>query len=261
MISRIYNNPDKDVVIDNPDEEARILRASSVRVINACEVVANSARISGGFRADDGRIAACCLAVEAKIGGNFSIRRAEIGKRFDASISRIKGSLTAGGAKIGGDLLIDGTKIDQNFLADNAEIGGVLDASLARINGSFSIAGAKIGDILYALRAKIAGEFSANSAVIGGIAVAPPGTVAERDMASRVINAALNPGALNMTNWHTCETTHCIAGWAQVFSGRDIDINTAYDDGRELVPSLHHLFFLPTRLAIRELRRISKELE
>jgi hypothetical protein len=31
---------------------------------------------------------------------------------------------------------------------------------------------------------------------------------------NRVAAAALQPGALKMDNWHTCESTHCIAGWA-----------------------------------------------
>ena len=29
-----------------------------------------------------------------------------------------------------------------------------------------------------------------------------------------VARAALQPGALNMDYWHTCETTHCMSGWA-----------------------------------------------
>ena len=31
--------------------------------------------------------------------------------------------------------------------------------------------------------------------------------------------AALQPNALEMETWHTCETTHCMAGWAIHLAG------------------------------------------
>ena len=36
----------------------------------------------------------------------------------------------------------------------------------------------------------------------------------EEGLLEKVAHHALNDGALDMENWHTCETTHCIAGWA-----------------------------------------------
>ena len=33
------------------------------------------------------------------------------------------------------------------------------------------------------------------------------------DIHRKVYEAASQPGALNMTDWHTCGTTHCRAGW------------------------------------------------
>jgi hypothetical protein len=42
------------------------------------------------------------------------------------------------------------------------------------------------------------------------------------DAADRLIavaNAALQPDALEMDSWHTCGTTHCIAGWAIHLAG------------------------------------------
>ena len=36
----------------------------------------------------------------------------------------------------------------------------------------------------------------------------------------RVYEAASQPGALDMGDWHTCETTHCRAGWAVVLAGK-----------------------------------------
>ena len=41
----------------------------------------------------------------------------------------------------------------------------------------------------------------------------------------RIYEAASAPGALDMRLWHTCETTHCRAGWAVALAG---------DAGREL---------------------------
>lgn len=35
----------------------------------------------------------------------------------------------------------------------------------------------------------------------------------------RVYEAASQPGALNMSAWHTCETTHCRAGWVVQLAG------------------------------------------
>ena len=36
----------------------------------------------------------------------------------------------------------------------------------------------------------------------------------------RVYEAASQPGALDMGDWHTCKTTHCRAGWAIVLAGK-----------------------------------------
>jgi len=41
-----------------------------------------------------------------------------------------------------------------------------------------------------------------------------------------------------MGDWHqekSCGTTHCIAGWAQVLSGRKQDYDGAYADGQEVL--------------------------
>ena len=34
------------------------------------------------------------------------------------------------------------------------------------------------------------------------------------DLIKKVAKRALQPDALEMSTWHSCETTHCIAGWA-----------------------------------------------
>jgi hypothetical protein len=35
----------------------------------------------------------------------------------------------------------------------------------------------------------------------------------------RVLDAVSAPNALDMGNWHTCETTHCRAGWVVQLAG------------------------------------------
>ena len=39
------------------------------------------------------------------------------------------------------------------------------------------------------------------------------------DLHERVYEAASQPGALNMSDWHTCGTTHCRAGWIVQLAG------------------------------------------
>jgi len=35
----------------------------------------------------------------------------------------------------------------------------------------------------------------------------------------QVLAAVSNPGALDMSSWHTCDTTHCRAGWVIHLAG------------------------------------------
>lgn len=46
-----------------------------------------------------------------------------------------------------------------------------------------------------------------------------------KDIHAKVYEAVSQPGALDMSTWHTCETTHCRAGWVVALAG---------DDGRAL---------------------------
>jgi len=39
------------------------------------------------------------------------------------------------------------------------------------------------------------------------------------DIHKKIYEAASNPGALNMNTWHSCNTTHCRAGWAVHLAG------------------------------------------
>ncbi len=38
---------------------------------------------------------------------------------------------------------------------------------------------------------------------------------------SEVLKAASNPKALDMSTWHTCDTTHCRAGWVVFLAGKE----------------------------------------
>lgn len=53
-----------------------------------------------------------------------------------------------------------------------------------------------------------------------------------------------NPDSLDMNDWHSdCGTTSCLAGWAQILSGRPRSRDNAYKDGVELIPIAAHLFY------------------
>ena len=38
---------------------------------------------------------------------------------------------------------------------------------------------------------------------------------------AQILEAVSKPDALNMGNWHTCDTTHCRAGWVVVLAGEE----------------------------------------
>ena len=41
------------------------------------------------------------------------------------------------------------------------------------------------------------------------------------DIHKAVYEAASHPEALEMSNWHTCENTHCRAGWVVTLAGKE----------------------------------------
>ena len=44
------------------------------------------------------------------------------------------------------------------------------------------------------------------------------------------MDAVSQPNALNMDTWHTCETTHCRAGWVVTLAGKEgkeLETNTS----------------------------------
>ena len=70
---------------------------------------------------------------------------------------------------------------------------------------------------------------------------------ADPELLNKVARAALGPGALDMSTWHTCETTHCLAGWAVALSGpagKALEAVTSTSvAGAILCPSIAHLFY------------------
>jgi hypothetical protein len=47
----------------------------------------------------------------------------------------------------------------------------------------------------------------------------PPAIPKIEDIHRRVFEAVSQPGALDMDSWHTCNTTHCRAGWVVHLAG------------------------------------------
>jgi hypothetical protein len=49
----------------------------------------------------------------------------------------------------------------------------------------------------------------------------PPKIPKIKNIHQKIYDAASQPKALAMGNWHTCETTHCRAGWVVHLAGKD----------------------------------------
>jgi hypothetical protein len=97
-----------------------------------------------------------------------------------------------------------------------------------------------------------------SGAVLRGATVSSPVAVPwhspDPELPAKVAAAALVPGCLDMATWHTCETTHCLAGWAIHLSGDAGKIleNTMSPSvaGAILLPSAAHLFFADNDAAL-----------
>ena len=51
------------------------------------------------------------------------------------------------------------------------------------------------------------------------VATGPPAVPVIPDINKRVFEAASQPEALAVDSWHTCENTHCRAGWIVALAG------------------------------------------
>lgn len=54
-----------------------------------------------------------------------------------------------------------------------------------------------------------------------------------KDIHRKVLDAVSKEGALNMKDWHTCDTTHCRGGWVTTLAGKE---------GKELEEKTNTLF-------------------
>lgn len=82
-----------------------------------------------------------------------------------------------------------------------------------------------------------------------------------------VYAAASQPGALDMENWHTCETTHCRAGWVVTLAGGNgADLTWPCSTAAWLIyqvsdPSMKSRpnFFCSNEEALADMKRLAEE--
>ncbi|MGL4242629.1 MAG: pentapeptide repeat-containing protein, partial [Beijerinckiaceae bacterium] len=65
--------------------------------------------------------------------------------------------------------------------------------------------------------ASLVGASLVGASLVGGKIGDCPAKI--ENIHQRVYEAASKEGALNMQSWHTCETTHCRAGWVVALAG------------------------------------------
>jgi hypothetical protein len=126
--------------------------------------------------------------------------------------ARVSGTAQVGGAaRVGGTARVSG----KARVGDTAQVrGDAWVGDKARVGGAAWVGGmAWVGDT-----ARVGG-----TAITGYKPVAPVPIVPHIDAA--ILDALTSGGTLEMNDWHTCETTHCRAGWA---------IHLAGDPGRAL---------------------------
>ena len=63
-------------------------------------------------------------------------------------------------------------------------------------------------------------ELTDAAPVEGGVTRTVPEVPVIEDLHAKIYAAASNPESLNMSTWHTCEKTHCRAGWAVTLAGQ-----------------------------------------
>jgi hypothetical protein len=92
-------------------------------------------------------------------------------------------------------------------------------ANLARANlAGANLAGADLAGADLA-GANLAGADLAGANLAGADLAADPRVPRISNIHRTVYAAASASGALNMSRWHTCETTHCRAGWIVTLAG------------------------------------------
>lgn len=88
----------------------------------------------------------------------------------------------------------------------------------------------------------------------------PAATIEQSDELARIIAAKVlhEPGDLVMGEWHSdCGTAHCLAGWAEfIVDNVRTDFALTHARGRQLLPTLSHLFFAYEDEVMEVLRKI-----
>jgi len=82
------------------------------------------------------------------------------------------------------------------------------------------------------------------------------------DLLEQIAVAIRKPGALDMYDWHTCETTHCLGGWAAYLTPGGVEFARKTSDhlaGVLLAPELAHLFYKDHVTALRETEKYLPE--
>ena len=132
----------------------------------------------------------------------------------DAGLSRANlGNAYLSGANLGNAYLVYTNLRHANLSGANLSGANLVYATLRCAN----LSGADLGSAYLSGTALGAADLSgANLEDVNWGCIRIP--VVE-DIHKRVYEAASQPGALNMRYWHTCETTHCRAGWAIVLAG------------------------------------------
>lgn len=87
------------------------------------------------------------------------------------------------------------------------------------------------------------------------------------DIHKRVYEAASQPGALDMSEWHTCSTTHCRAGWVTHLApgGTDLEIELGTDAAAALIylasdPDLERIpsWYETNEKALQDMKRLAE---
>jgi hypothetical protein len=139
----------------------------------------------------------------------------------------------------GPPILLDGD--GQSFeVCDNCDAIEIANAGRVRVRDTVT------GDVV--VRGTVTGRVSVCGTVTGCVR-APVGPfddeqIRRLDVITQII--ADSPESFLMWTYH-CGTAHCLAGWGQITSGKEIDSLTADRDGAEYLPSVKNLFYLCSR--------------
>ncbi len=89
-----------------------------------------------------------------------------------------------------------------------------------------------------------------------------------KDIHQKIFAAASGEGALNMGDWHTCETTHCRAGWVVHLAGekgRALEVHTTTAFAAQMIynesstiPVFPPRFYESNEVALADMRRCAK---